>query len=331
MELVDKELMIQLGETLRLEDMRVHQRDGVQIRSEGPDLEGVDFLEHSHGPEGPDLEGVAFLEDSHALQHYESPGFMDDVYKRFKDTYLRSKAQYAKKFPNDPFPPMDEQWGRFQVSHARELGLSEQAVRAEFAELYPGITSEGHFSSWMDMVPQARRTLGYQEEHDRVPEDLELKRSEPDEDLVRSEVELDPIDEMGPELGDDLARLQSGGDYSLIRREPISSANLREGMRGLSSSGRTALVSEFAGADIMVNSVGKMFVNFGKGLAQNAAAAAAMFALGYAIPESASKYVNYAFDAWAIAELFQGNPAMAVITAGMELWKEFSTQSKRCL
>lgn len=43
MELVDKELMIQLGETLRLEDMRVHQRDGVQIRSEGPDLEGVAF------------------------------------------------------------------------------------------------------------------------------------------------------------------------------------------------------------------------------------------------------------------------------------------------
>ena len=74
---------------------------------------------------------------------------------------------------------------------------------------------------------------------------------------------------------------------------------------------------------------GKLFARFGKALGKNAVALAAMVALGYALPKEAGPYINYAFDAWAVADLMSGNPAMAIIAGSMHILDEISTQEKR--
>ncbi len=62
---------------------------------------------------------------------------------------------------------------------------------------------------------------------------------------------------------------------------------------------RRELSTAIGGAEITVSTGGKLFARFGKALGKNAAALAAMVALGYALPKEAGPYINYAFDAWA--------------------------------
>ena len=93
---------------------------------------------------------------------------------------------------------------------------------------------------------------------------------------------------------------------------------------------RAAFTEELRTADIFVSGTGsELFVNFGKAIAGNVVMAAAMVALGFVLPKKAQKGLTYAFDALAVAELLAGNPAMALMTGGMELWKEFGVQAKR--
>ena len=93
---------------------------------------------------------------------------------------------------------------------------------------------------------------------------------------------------------------------------------------------KAAFTEELRTADIFVSGTGsELFVNFGKAIAGNVVMAAAMVALGFVIPKKAQKGLTYAFDALAVAELLAGNPAMALMTGGMELWKEFGVQAKR--
>ena len=93
---------------------------------------------------------------------------------------------------------------------------------------------------------------------------------------------------------------------------------------------KAAFTEELRTADIFVSGTGsELFVNFAKSIGSNAAMAAAMVALGFVLPKKAQKGMTYAFDALAVAELLAGNPAMAVMTGGMELWKEFGVQAKR--
>ena len=93
---------------------------------------------------------------------------------------------------------------------------------------------------------------------------------------------------------------------------------------------KAAFAEEIKTADIFVSGTGsELFVNFGKAIAGNVLMAGAMVALGFVIPKKVQKGMTYAFDALAVAELLAGNPAMALMTGGMELWKEFGVQAKR--
>ena len=212
-------------------------------------------------------------------------------------------------------------------SHETELETDKRLFRkaydrtkAVYEEKFPG----EKFSSFDDKWKEHRRL---HDEH--LFKDLD--ETELEEEV--EPVEAEPVEEKTFRVddleGDPLLRLQGKGGVRPLRSRYDSAEAMRGGVTRLGPEQEEALVRGFSGAEISAGTGGRMFVNFGKALAENAALAGAMVALGYALPPEANTYVNYAFDAYAIAELMNGNPAMAAITGGMELWKEFGVQGAR--
>jgi len=93
---------------------------------------------------------------------------------------------------------------------------------------------------------------------------------------------------------------------------------------------RTALAMEVSLGESSALSTGEIMLKLGRGVAENAAAAAALVALGYVLPEKANKYINIVMDGAAVAALVSGvDPAFAAVQGTMELVKELNTQSQR--
>ena len=93
---------------------------------------------------------------------------------------------------------------------------------------------------------------------------------------------------------------------------------------------RTALAMELSLGETSALTTGEIMLKLGRSVGENAAAAGALIALGYVLPEKANKYVNIVMDGAAVAALVSGvDPAFAAIQGTMELVKELNTQSKR--
>ena len=130
-------------------------------------------------------------------------------------------------------------------------------------------------------------------------------------------------------LEEPLLGLQGKGNRLPLRTHLVA-AEMKSAVQNLSQLEKDALEQGFKDADIFFSGTGKeLYLNFGKAIGKNVVLAAAMVALGFLVPKEVNKVVNYGFDAYAIVELLAGNPAMALMTGGMELWKEFGVQAKR--
>ena len=130
-------------------------------------------------------------------------------------------------------------------------------------------------------------------------------------------------------LEEPLLGLQGKGNRLPLRTHLVA-AEMKSAVQNLSQLEKDALEQGFKDSDIFFSGTGKeLYLNFGKAIGKNVVLAAAMVALGFVVPKEVNRIVNYGFDAYAIVELLAGNPAMALMTGGMELWKEFGVQAKR--
>ena len=174
-----------------------------------------------------------------------------------------------------------------------------------------------------------------------------------DDELVRSEVELGSLEE--PLLGDReadylkrLDRMQAQDTEAVrmktrlrqlearklaLRQRMLEAKPLAEfGGPELGSFGsdanRVALAMEIQEANVLTS--GEIMLRFGKTVGENAAAMAAFTALGFALPEKASRDLNIVMDGAAVAALISGvDPVFAAVQGTVELWKELNAQGKR--
>ena len=279
---------------LGIKEMKWPQRPSMEdplLGSAYDQQQAIELLELTHGSPQTANDGV----------HIRTEGSGRVLYgkDKFHAEWLESKAAFTALHKNQVYEPFEEAYRRHLFNRGMRI-KSPQELRDE----------------------QEVRKWQTEQETDKFDYRQYGKAGEDDVG------DIDLEESHAPEFGD--IEMQEF-------REPLLQLNGSGGQTIRSTGNRTPLgadmrreLTETMGkGEIMVGTEGKLFVNFAEGLAKNAVAAAAMMALGYALPKEAGKYVNYAFDGWAIAELMTGNPLMAAMSGTVKLLQELSTQSAR--